>query len=48
MEKNLNNLNMKRFIADCDENYDMVFKETIELVDKWKTIHERNAKRYMN
>ena len=40
MEKNLNNSNMKRFIADCDENYNEVFAETIDLVNRWKKIHQ--------
>ena len=48
MEKNLNNLNMTRFIVDCDENYDVVFKETHELVDNWKTIHAQNDNQVNN
>ena len=48
MEKNLNNLNMTRFIVDCDENYDVVFKETNELVDNWKTIHAQNDNQVNN
>lgn len=40
MKMELQELNMKRFIADCDENYNEVFAETIDLVNRWKKIHQ--------
>jgi hypothetical protein len=47
MKNELEKLNMKRFIADCDENYNEVFAETIDLVNSWKNLYE-TKKRYSN
>ena len=45
MKNELEKLNIEQFIVDCDENYNEVFAETIDLVNSWKNLYE-TKKRY--
>ena len=45
MKNKKEDLWMENFIKVCDENYDVVFSETIDLVNRWETLREKEDKR---
>jgi hypothetical protein len=48
MKNELNDLDFENFIKQCDENYDVVFSETIDLVNRWKKINDRKQRTIFN